>query len=216
MAKYQFPEFDTNFKFVYDKSKPFKELVLKHENDIYLLNVRKKYTNDIYFGATFTALFLGDKPYLCNNFKCKDRGFTEEIVDNKEAMVSLIFDDHIQGSYDYTYTDGEKTCIDQDISLGAINNRDFKVQYCYHENGDYYCTNFVFDNPHAVFRGLYGTNEKEYDRYIEEFGVAVLFDKTPTDEQLQYFKEQAEISFSNVYTEINTEYSQIKVFENDT
>lgn len=215
MAKYQFPEFDTNFKFVYDKSKSFKDLILGKRDNSYLLNVRKKYTNGLYFGASFVALFLRDKPVISCTFTCRDRGFPEDLVDNKDKVVTHILENHIRGCANFADDKNNEryTHVKQDINLGLINDRSFDVEFVYNEKG-YWCTNFVLTDPHAVFRGLYGT----YDvpRFVELYGIGIHHHDIPSLEQLQYLRDQAHISFSNVYHDVNTEYSQIKVFENDT
>jgi len=44
-------------------------------------------------------------------------------------------------------------------------------------------------------------------------GIAIPMDSTPTYGDLLYLRDQAETSFSNVYHEVSTEYSQIEVLD---
>lgn len=195
MADFKHSEMLHKFTFSYDKSKKFNELVLGRNKHGFLLSVLKKYTNNIYFGASTVFLFLGDEPTIFKDFKCKDRGYTEELVDNKDEFVKLILDKDIEPNELAVERSKTMYNVKEDHNLGTINGRDFTLEYTY-RGDDYYCTNFMLTNPDAVYRGLY-------------------FDK-PNEHDLELFKETACLSFSNVYHEVNTDYSNIKVFENET
>ena len=188
-----------SFVFKYDRSRKIKDLVIASTHDIHLLSVNKKYSNNEYFGACNFILVLDERPFVLKHFKCKDRGFTEELVDNKDAYVEHLFKYHFEFGFRRKNFNAP---IRQETTLDNLNGRDFYIDFCY-KDGSYFCTDFVFDNPQAVFRGLYG-------------GEDIPKDSTPTFEDLNYLRDQAEISFSNVYHEVTTEYSQIKVYNNDT
>ena len=70
-----------HFQYTYDKSKSLLEQVLHTVDNVHLINVRKTYTNNIYFGVYWTGLINDHQPFLAHNFQCKDRGYTEDIVD---------------------------------------------------------------------------------------------------------------------------------------
>lgn len=199
-----------SFVFKYDRSKKIKDLILASNDNIHLLSVKKKYSNNEYFGAYNFFLVLDEKPFVFKHFKCKDRGFTEELVDNKDAYIEYLFEHHFRSGFKSKNFDAP---IRQDIKLDKINGRDFYIEYGF-KDGFYFYTDFIFDNPPAVFRGLYGSENLEKDTKL--YGIAIPKDSTPTFEDLLYLRDQAEISFSNVYHEVSTEYSQIEVLNNGT
>lgn len=181
-----------SFCFKYDRSKKLKDLILASTDNAYLLSVNKMYSNNEYFGACNFFLVLNENPFVFKQFKCKDRGATEEVVDNKKLYIELLSS---RGYSSKFKINNSEVFIKQDIELPKIVDRDFYIEYCFNE-GCYVYTNFVFDDPPAVFRGLYANENR---------GL------TPTIKDLNYLRDQAEISFSNVYHEVSTEYSQIKV-----
>ena len=185
--------FDPNFgtySFKYDRSKKIKDLILGKKDNAYLLSITKVYSNDEYYGAISHFLFLGEKPTIAVSFKCKDRGFTEEIADDKEKSIEFtlskthLFNDLV---YRYQRLDEYEYRV-QDISLDNVD----KVMFCYH-NKEYVHTIFLIDN--APYRGLYGNTE-------------------PSLSELQNLRDNSLVSFSNVYHEVLTDYSEIEVFTN--
>ena len=204
------PEQLESLVFKYDRSKSIRELALGRSEDGYLLSINKKYSNNEYFGACNTFLVIKEKtPSIYRHFKCKDRGFTEEFVDNKDAFIDHVLKNHLKPVSTWIKEINDEVYIKQDIKLDKIVGRDFKIEYCFFR-GEYHFTNFVFDDPPAVFRGLYGSNESSYENGIKEFGIAIPPKSTPTFEDLLYLRNQAEISLSNVYHEVATDYSHIK------
>ena len=187
------PEQLESLVFKYDRSKSIRELALGRSEDGYLLSINKKYSNNEYFGACNTFLVIKEKtPSIYRHFKCKDRGFTEEFVDNKDAFIDHVLKNHLKPVSTWIKEINDEVYIKQDIKLDKIVGRDFKIDYCF-------------------FRGLYGSNESSYENGIKEFGIAIPPKSTPTFEDLLYLRNQAEISLSNVYHEVATDYSHIKV-----
>jgi hypothetical protein len=64
-----------------------KDQIICSVDNIHLINVLKNYTNDVYWGSTFSCIIDSDN--IVNMFLCKDRGLTEDLVDNKEAFVNF-------------------------------------------------------------------------------------------------------------------------------
>lgn len=200
-----------SFCFKYDRSKKLKDLILASTDNAYLLSVNKKYSNNEYFGACSIFLVLNETPTIFKLFKCKDRGFTEELVDNRELYIEHVLKEPPKFKFrDKFNTNSSEVFIKQDVKLPKVNGRDFYVEYSFID-GRYLYTNFVFENPPAVYRGLYGS--KNLERDTELYGIAIPMDSTPTYGDLLYLRDQAEISFSNVYHEVSTEYSLIEVLD---
>lgn len=183
------PNFGT-YSFRYDKSKKIKDLILGKKDNVYLLSILKTYSNDEYFGATAIFLFAGENPTVASTFKCKDRGFTEEIINSKEKSVEFalsstyLFNDLVaryQMLDDYEYRV-------QDVTLDYVD----QIMFCYYNN-EYVHTNFIING--APYRGLYSNTE-------------------PSFSELQDLRDKSLVSFSNVYHETLTEYSSIEVFRN--
>ena len=70
--KTKLSEESDNFQYSYDKSKPLLDQVLYTVGNVHLINVRKTYTNNIYFGVYWTVLINDEQPFLAHNFQCKD------------------------------------------------------------------------------------------------------------------------------------------------
>ena len=64
----------------------------------------------------------------------------------------------------------------------------------------------------GTFRVLYGSNDQEsYEDTVKEFGISIPPGRDPNLDEINYLWEQANISFSNSISFVNTDYSSIKV-----
>lgn len=206
-------EVSDEYVYEFDKNLSLKEQVLVSIDNCHLLNVRKKYTNNLYFGASFSIYKHGKNPFISHSVFCKDRGYTEELVDTFEGFISLrgledlvtIPNRQVRNKNKYEY-------FKQPNPFAPITGRTFDIYYAFDEDNNYKQCTFKFHDGKAIWRGLYGASKSEYENYVKDFDVVILESEQPTDEQLKYFYEKAVVSFSNVITEVNTDYSKIKVF----
>ena len=202
-----------HFFYEYDRSQPILNQVLYSVNNVHLLNVRKTYTDGIYFGVYWTVLINDDKPFLAHNFQCKDRGYTEDIVDNWDKFSKVKSLDRLLNSTP-NLKKQKPVFIKQDIDIPPILDRKFDVVFIYEQDSGRYIYTHLQDDR-GVFRGLYGSKNKEnYEDYLEEFGIAIPPGRDPDIGEVMYLWEQANISFSNSISFVNTEYSKIKIVDN--
>lgn len=204
---------DTNYYYEYDSSLPIRQQIIDSHDDFYLLNVRKIYTNNTYFGVKFSILNSRDK-YITHSTYCKDRGFTEEKVNTLDGFYSVRSKEyvfylakHIEKEIGFTYKK-------QDINYPPINNRTFSVYFAY-DDLYYKSTTYVFDDNKGVVRGLYGVSQEQFDTWDiinSSKDSHVLHDTTPSKDQLDDFYKKTVLSLSNNIHEINTAYSKIKIF----
>ena len=83
---------DDKYVYYIDKSLPLSDQVIIKEDDNCLLNVRKIYTDNVYFGVCYTTfdLTLG----MQHQFRCKDRPLGDlSVVNDKEKFLSLFLFD---------------------------------------------------------------------------------------------------------------------------
>lgn len=194
----------------YDKSKPLLDQVLYSVDNVHLLNVRKTFTDDIYFGVYWTVLIDDDQPFLAHNFQCKDRGYTEDIVDNWDKFSNVKpLDDLL--NFTPSIKKQKPVFVKQDIKIPKIIDRQFELVFAYEKDSGRYIYTHIQDDE-GVFRGLYGSkNIDQYEANVKEFGVAVPPGRDPNYDEIKYLWKQANISFSNTMSFVNTEYSKIKV-----
>lgn len=185
------PEVSNKYTFKYDKSFKIKDLVLAKKEDTYLLSILKNYSNGEYFGSTPIFLINNEVVSL---FKCKDRGFTEEVVNDEDKAVEFALKNILPTITNKVNTYSNFEYKTQDINLEGVD----EVVFCYLDSV-YQHTNMLIDG--SYYRGLYG-NESDY--------------KSPSFDDLENLRLKSKVSFSNVYHETQTEYSQIKVFLNGT
>lgn len=198
----------------YDKSKPLLNQVLYSVNNVHLLNVRKTFTDGIYFGVYWTVLINDDQPFLAHNFQCKDRGYSEDVVDswekfsNVKPLAKLL-------NFTPALKKRKPVFIKQDIKIPKITGRQFEVVFAYEQDSGRYIFTHLQDDE-GVFRGLYSPkNEESYKNYVKEFGIAIPTGRDPNLGDIKYLWKQANISFSNSISFVNTEYSKIKVNINE-
>ena len=202
--KNSFPEYSDEWVFKYNKDIPLKNQIICTSNYNHLLNVRKIYTNNIYWGVIWTILDRYNE--ISHNFRCKDRGFSEDFVDNKEAFVN-IFINKFSNDYFTTETFSNYKVIKPDFL------QEYETKFLIDPNGNYYATTAVINNT-ARARGLYGaTTEKNHQEQLKELGVSI-FNRFPTEEEVKFHIIDKHINSlsANYETRVNTEYSQIKVY----
>ena len=199
-----------HFQYTYDKSKSLLEQVLHTVDNVHLINVRKTYTNNIYFGVYWTVLINDHQPFLAHNFQCKDRGYTEDVVDDWEKFKNV---KPLEDILNFTPSIIKRKPIfkKQKIDLPLICGRKFDVVFVYNGVSGRYDYTHLQDN-NGTFRGLYGSKSEQcYNDKVKEFGIAIPPDRDPYLNEIKYLWEQANISFSNSISFINTVYSNIKV-----
>jgi hypothetical protein len=204
---------DDNWLYEYDRTKPLlSQTVYNHPNGS-ILNISKIYTNNVYFGInTFIAI---DKQIL-RVLKCKDHGIPENKV-NDEIYVINIVKRYLERakdnrySIDYNYINVETTTIN--IDLPKVNNNSPIVQFCFRE-GEYLFTNILIGD--TVNRSLYADVADNWEA-LEPSHQRTHLPKgqLPTKDRISQFYEETKYALSNVYTYINTDYSQIKVYRKE-
>lgn len=189
---------DTNYVY-YCLGDRLTDNILDITNDTYLLNVRKVFTNSLYFGVNYTTISNG---YFFHHFKCKDRGYSETLVDNKDLFLEKYKRDLAP-----KYSGQEFKYFLKELQTF---NLPYKVYFCF-ENQVYTFTIVEFDNG-TVLRGLYGVNNKQdLDNAIKDFDI-VFYKTIPTKEQVKYFvDDKLSSSSSNTIHTVSTEYSKIIV-----
>ena len=204
VIKNNFPEFSDEWVFQPNKNIPLKNQIICTSGNNLLLNVRKIYTNNIYFGVIWTSINnLGE---ICHPFRCKDRGFTEDLVDNKQAFIN-VFIDTLSLATTRVFERSETKTIKSDFL------QEYDVTFVLDSNNKYFATTAIINNT-APIRGLYGAKtEEEHTENIKDFGVSVL-NRFPTEEEVKHYiidKQNNALSANNE-TRVNTEYSQIKIY----
>ncbi len=190
---------DENYVYFFDESKPIYEQAILKEGDKYLLNVRKIYTDDSYYGVCYTT--CEHNFGIQHQFRCKDRPLGNLlVVDNKHEFLSKF------------------TNIKDRYESPTLNLRQeeahFKLPYkvfFYYDEYDRYCyTQYLLRNG-RVLRGLYGAKDtKDLQRLLKEFnGFATLGE--PTKNQIINFYQDKINSYSNNQISVSTDYSKIIV-----
>lgn len=195
-------EESSNFKIYYSNNKPISTQILFSDDNKSLINVRKVYTNKQYFGVKFSTIFHKDKTII-HEFRCKDRGFTEELVDNKDRFLEE-YHKRLKS------TSEKQIRMKNTYTSRKVNfHKEHDLTFYYDSNNNYRFSSISYDN--STFRGLYGEYDKEeYEARIKEHGYAV-FCREPTLEEVSiHLINSATVSYSNLISEINTEYSDIR------
>ena len=199
---------DDNWLYEYDRSKPLLSQTVHTGVGGSIINVSKIYTNNIYFGVN---VFIAADNSIYRQIKCKDGGFTEDNIANKSYIISklkrLLNNSNVAHYSINSNFINVKTVI-QDIKLPNINNTPAIVEFCYKDD-DYAFTNIRVGS--TVNRSLYS--------YHDISSLELKFQKThittgqlPTKNRILQFYEDTQRALNNVYTYVNTEYSQIKVY----
>lgn len=192
--------YDEDWVYQFDKNIPIRDQAI-YSDDHYLLNVRKIFTNDVYFGVEYTT--LDDYGNLYHQFRCKDKRFLEHLVDDRTSFLNLYLtkkDEHLILAYQSNY---------KSKKANFFTNYDLTFYYDSSENYSY--STITLNN--GLFKGIYGSIDLEgFKRRTQSNGFSVL-NREPTKQEVKdHLIDKAEISFSNVITRVNTAYSNIKVF----
>ena len=199
-----FPEFNEEWVYVPEQGVKLKDQIICSIDNIHLINVLKNYTNDIYWGCTFTSVIDSDN--IVNMFLCKDRGLTEDLVDNKEAFVDLF----LSNLYRQTLRAVKRS---EYKSIKPSFLQEHQVKFILYPDDSYYATTAIVNNT-AFTKGLYGSNtENDYLEKTKKFGISVL-NRLPTQQEVQKYiiDTQLQAVSSNFITRVNTVYSSIKVY----
>ena len=199
-TKAEFPETDDYWLFKYDNTKKITEQLVHYDQGFALLNVRKAYTNDIYWGVFFTT--MDKQGTIFHNFRCKDRGFPEALVDDKDHFLEIYKKDLI-GSVNRNKQRSQYKSVNPDFY------KEYDVSFMVDSNNNYYATTAVVEN--SLVRGLYGSvSTKSYEEKTKEYGISVL-NRFPTKEEVKTYiiDKQTEAINSNFITHVSTAYSKI-------
>jgi len=179
-------EYDEDqYVFTFDSSKTLHKQAIYEDDNHYLLNVLKIYTNNTYFAVQYSCLNKESKK-ISHHFRCKDRGFSESLVDNKIFFIDF-YKLHEANVSVYTEKFYEKL---YEIKADFLN--EYEVTFVF-DSDNIYNYSYAYING-SCCRGLYGNT-------------------IPTEtEILKNLIEPSKISLSNHITRINTSYSDIKVF----
>lgn len=179
------PEYDDQYVFISKSSETLHKQVIYEDDNHYLLNVLKIYTNNVYFGVQYSCLNKESKK-ISHHFRCKDRGFNESLVDDKKFFIDA-YKLHEANVSVYTEKLYKKL---YEIKADFLN--EYEVTFVFDLN-NIYNYSYAYING-SCCRGLYGNT-------------------IPTEaEVLKKLIEPSKISLSNNITRINTSYSDIKVF----
>jgi len=192
--------------FKFDTSCFLKDQVLYEDENHYLLNVLKLYTNNTYFGVQAATL---DKEHrdIQFIFRCKDRGYPEELVDDKDRFMQ---------KYKDVLVSNQRGLIDLQDPNRFYNKpakflQKYGLRFWYDRHGNYiHSTAVIFGAP---TRGAYGSDDPETrDAHLDQFGYAI-YNREPTEIEVKEYLIDRHISaLSNHITRENTAYSTIKVF----
>lgn len=194
---------DENYVYYIDKSIPFSDNVIFKDDTKCLLNVRKIYTNNVYFGVSFTTF---DSTYgIHHQFACKDRPIgVLSVVENKDEFIS-IFRDKLD-----SHTAKKDIVKTEEIFYQLP----YRVFYSYDKDGLYQHTTYYLEDG-RVIRGLYGAvNEKHLQNLLIAYnGFATL--GPPTKKEVISYYEDKMTSYANNQISVSTDYSKI-IIEHST
>ena len=145
---------------------------------------------------------MDDLGIIFHNFRCKDRGFSEAIVDDKDHFLEIYKKDLI-GSVKRHKKRSQYKCVKPDFY------QEYSVSFLVDSNNNYYSTTAIVEN--SLVRGLYGSVTIEsYEEKTKEFGVSIL-NRFPTKEEVKIhiIDKQTEALNANFITQVNTVYSKI-------
>jgi len=199
-----FPELSDEWVFVPEKNLNLQNQIIFTWNGLSLLNVRKIFTNGVYFGVIYTT--INNEGDISHNFRCKDRGFTEEVVDDKEAFISYFKQELAQSANRYLERSKFKT-IKPDFL------QEYQVEFVMDLDGNYFATTALINNS-APARGIYGaTTQEQYEERVKQVGFSVL-NRFPTEEEVKFYLIDKQINAlsANFITRENTVYSNLQIY----
>jgi hypothetical protein len=173
--------------YYYDSSKSIvSQCIINYENN-YLINVRKTYTNNIYFGVNFTT--FNKIQGLLHHFKCKDRPLgKEDVVEDKELFsthfknYSLHINEELENDSNY---------VKQNFNLNST------IYFCYDKYSNYKYT--LISDKENLWRGFYRSDSNP----------------PKTEEEINTYIAVCEKSLSNTIHTVSTEYSNV-IIEHST
>ena len=176
------------------------------DGDFYLLNVRKIYTDNVYFGVTYTTFTPSSG--ILHQFLCKDRPLGDlSVVHNKDRFISSLVDKKQtkkQSDSEWLVFENLVTCRQEKQNFELP----YDVYFCFNSGNVYRYTLIDLKNGSSL-RGLYSSNNEEtYDWLLEEFnGWASR--GAPSKELVISFVRDKIKSFSNNIISVSTDYSKI-------
>ena len=188
---------DENYVYYIDKSLPLSDQVIIKEGDNCLINVRKIYTDNVYFGVCYTT--FDSLSGMQHQFRCKDRPLGDlSVVNDKEKFLSLFLFDGNRYRQKQAYLRQEEVFF----------NLPYRVFFCYDENDCYEHTLYLLEDG-GIIRGLYGAKDKKHlQKMLIEFnGFATL--GTPTKQEVINYYEDKMNSYANNQISVSTDYSKI-------
>ena len=191
-------ELDQDYVYYVDNSIPFKDQVIHSEGKKHLLNVRKIYTDNVYFGVQYTV--YTPEIGLSHQFRCKDRPLGDlSVVENKDSFISAIKDD----------MDSIKRVIDKGHRQEEQNfNLPYKVFFCFDMNDNYVYTLYeLFDG--TSLRGLYGADSLSHLTSLKKSFNGFATFGVPSRKEVISFYEYKKTSLSNNQISVSTDYSSI-------
>ena len=188
---------DDEYVYYIDKSLPVSNQVIIKEGDNCLINVRKIYTDNLYFGVCYTT--YDPLQGMQHQFRCKDRPLGDlSVVNDKEKFLSLFLFNGNRYRQKQAYLRQEEVFF----------NLPYRVFFCYDENDCYEHTLYLLEDGN-ILRGLYGAKEKRHlQKMLIEFnGFATL--GPPTKQEVINYYEDKMTSYANNQISVSTDYSKI-------
>jgi hypothetical protein len=166
--------------YYYDSSKSIVSQCIVNYEDNYLINVRKTYSNNTYFGVNFTT--FNKTQGLLHHFKCKDRLIGKENVVEDKNLFSTHF--KIFSLEVNEELENESNYIKQNFNLSST------IYFCYDKNNNYKYT--LISDKEILWRGFYHPANPP-----------------KTEEEINTYIATCETSLSNTIHTVSTEYSNI-------
>jgi len=166
--------------YYYDSSKSIVSQCIVNYEDNYLINVRKTYSNNSYFGVNFTT--FNKTQGLLHHFKCKDRLIGKEnVVEDKNLFSTHFKIFSLEVNEDL---ENESNYIKQNFNLSST------IYFCYDKNNNYKYT--LISDKEILWRGFYHPANPP-----------------KTEEEINTYIATCETSLSNTIHTVSTEYSNI-------
>ena len=184
-----------NHVYYYDSSKSIVSQCITINEDNYLINVRKTYSNNTYFGVNFTT--FNKTQGLLHHFKCKDRLIGKEnVVEDKDLFSTHFKNFSLEVNEEL---ENESNYIKQNFNLSS------NIYFCYDKNNNYKYT--LISDKENLWRGFYHPNippktEAEIKTYIAVcekslnnniYTVSTVYSSIIIEHSTQYEKEWSDI-----------------------
>lgn len=186
-------------KYVYhiDKSLPISDQIIIKEGTRCLLNVRKIYTDNVYFGVSYTTYdsLLGTQ----HQFRCKDRSLGNlSVVEDKDRFLAVFLDDKNRYREEQAHLKQEEVFF----------NLPYRVFFEYDEDNCYEHTLYLLEDG-SILRGLYGAKDKKnLEKLLIEFNGFATLDPPTKKEVISYYEDKM-TSYANNQVSVSTDYSKI-------